>query len=130
MQAKSDQAAIDRLQRAAREPLRLPSLGEITRSVFDLDRLLAGDVDQARLRLRRWLKDGEIKVSRHSSGGCEVRGSVDTLAIVAEGANPRRNSGIPTGESILRSGGSIDTSISLVCKDFSGFWPHENARHR
>jgi hypothetical protein len=53
VQAKADRAAIERLERAAREPLRLPSLGEITRGVFDMDRLLAGDVDQARVRLRR-----------------------------------------------------------------------------
>jgi hypothetical protein len=39
VQAKSDQAAIDRLQRAAREPL------------------------------RRWLKDGEIKVGRAQHRG-------------------------------------------------------------
>ncbi len=105
-QAKADHAGIDRLQRDAREPLRLPSLGEITRSVFDLDRLLAGDVQQARLRLRRWLKDSEIRVSP-DRGGCQVRGTIDTLSIVAERAIPSRNEQLAAGESILSSGGRI-----------------------
>ena len=81
VQVKADGAAVDRLERAARDPLQLPSLGEITRSVFDLDRLLA------RVKLRRWLRDGVIQV-RPKHEGCDVRGSIDTLSIVAENANP------------------------------------------
>ncbi len=107
VQAKTDHAAIDRLQRAAREPLRLPSLTEITRSVFDLDRMLGGDVDHARLRLRRWLKDGVIRVSRHRNGGCDVRASVDAVAVMAESGNPSRQANLPAGETISRSGGRI-----------------------
>jgi len=106
-QAKSDQAAIERLQRAAREPQRLPSLSEITRSVFDLDRLLTGKVDPARVRLRRWLKDGAIRVSPRQAGGCQFQGSIDALAIVAEKENPSRHGELAAGETILRSGGRI-----------------------
>lgn len=106
VQAKADRAAVERFERAAREPLQLPSLGEIARGVFDLDRLLAGDTDQARVKLRRWLRDGVIQV-RPKHEGCEVRGSIDTLSIVAENGNPSRHGSLATGETICSSGGRI-----------------------
>ncbi len=42
-QAKAERAAIDRLHKEAQEPLRLPSIDEITAAVFRLDALLSGD---------------------------------------------------------------------------------------
>jgi Arc/MetJ-type ribon-helix-helix transcriptional regulator len=41
-QAKAERAAIERLQREAQQPLRLPSLEEITRGAFGLEKLIAG----------------------------------------------------------------------------------------
>ena len=107
-QAKGDRAAIEGLQREGREPLRLPSIRELMRGVFDLDRLLAGDVQQARLRLRRWLKDGEIRVSPHRQG-CQVRGEVFPLAIVGESENPNSGAELAPNTSNVSSGGVIST---------------------
>lgn len=104
--AKVERAAIDRLQRETREPLRLPSLPEITAAVFEMDRLLSGDVQEARLRLRRWIKGGEIRVSRHRKG-YEVAGSIYPLALAAENGNSQQNRGVVLGESNVSSGGRI-----------------------
>ena len=106
VQAKADRAAIERLERAAQEPLKLPSLGEITRGVFEFDRLIAGDVDRARVHLRRWLKDGIILV-RPKHEGCAVDGAVNPLLIIAEKGNPSRHGSLATGETNYGSGGRI-----------------------
>ncbi|MBK7197542.1 MAG: recombinase zinc beta ribbon domain-containing protein [Myxococcales bacterium] len=107
VQAKSERAAIERLHREAQEPLRLPSLDEITAAVFRLDKLLAGDPEEGQARLRRWLKDGEIRVARRDGGGFELRGAVAPLALVAENQNAKFNQELGIPESIVRSGGRI-----------------------
>lgn len=107
VQAKSERAAIERLHREAQEPLRLPSIDEITAAVFRLDSLLAGDPEQGQARLRRWLKDGEIRVARRAGGGFELRGAVAPLALVAENQNAKFNQELGIPESIVRSGGRI-----------------------
>jgi len=106
VQAKTDRAAIERLQRDAREPLRLPSLAEITRGVFDFDRLLSGDVVEAQHHLRRWLKDGEIRIARKPQG-YEVHGEVFPLALTAKTTFPSRDGSLAAGESNVSSGGRI-----------------------
>lgn len=105
-QAKGDRAAIERIQREAREPLRLPSLGEITRGVFEIDRLLAGDVPEAQRRLRAWLKDGEMRITRKPNG-YQVHGEVFPLALAAETTFPSRIGSLAAGESNVSSGGRI-----------------------
>lgn len=107
VQAKSERAAIERLHREAQEPLRLLSIDEITAAVFRLDSLLAGDPEQGQARLRRWLKDGEIRVARRAGGGFELRGAVAPLALVAENQNAKSNQELGIPESIFRSGGRI-----------------------
>jgi len=89
VQAKTERAAIERLHREAQQPLRLPSIDEITTAVFQLDPLLAGDPETGRSRLRRWLKDDEIRVARRPGGGFELRGAVAPLALVAENQNAK-----------------------------------------
>ena len=105
-QAKSERAAIDRIQREAQEPLRLPSPEEISAAVFRFDALLAGDPEVARSRLRRWLKDGTLRVARVGNG-FEVRGGCYPLALVSEIRNPKSNQGLGVAESNIRSGGRI-----------------------
>ncbi len=106
VQAKNDRVLIERLEIQAAEPLRLPSLEEITRGVFDFDRLLKGDVTEARLRLRRWLDNGEVKIAR-AEGGYSISGSAFPMMLAAENANSQRNQVVPSGESKVRSGGRI-----------------------
>ena len=105
-QAKAERAAIERLHREAQQPLRLPSLEEITRGAFSLEQLLAGNPDQARTRIRRFLKGGEIRVIR-TPDGFEVRGEVFPLALAAENRKPKPEQGLGFAESNLSSGGRI-----------------------
>lgn len=107
VQAKSERAAIERLHREAQEPIRLPSLDEISAAVFRLDELLAGDPSEARARLRRWLKDGEIRVARRDGGGFELRGSISPLSLAQNHQNPTESQSLRGDENIIRSGGRI-----------------------
>lgn len=108
-QAKADRAAIERLQREAQEPLRLPSLEEITRGAFSLQNLIDGNRDQARLKIRRFLKGGEIRVIR-TPDGYEVRGEVFPLAL-AQNENAQVDKRLrhpqPDMQSNVSSGGRI-----------------------
>lgn len=105
-QAKTERAAIERVQREAQEPLRLPSPDEIVAAVFRFDAMLAGDPEAARTRLRRWLKDGTLRVARVGSG-FEVRGGCYPLALVSENRKPKPEQGLGFAESNVRSGGRI-----------------------
>jgi len=118
VQAKTDRAAIERIQREAQEPLRLPSLAEISAAVQNLNKSLAGDPAQARARLRRWLKDGEIRVVRTPDQGVIVRGAYFPLAVAAENENSRQSQGFGTAESNVRSGGGVGMFISMILRDF------------
>lgn len=104
VQAKADCAAIDRLHREAQEPLRLPSIDEITSAVLRLDALLTGDPGPARERLRRWLRDNEIRIARRQGGGFAVRGGIAPGAMT-ETENPKPEQWLGTSESNVRSGG-------------------------
>ena len=106
VQAKTERAGIERIQREAQEPLRLPSPDEIVRAVFSFDEMLAGDAEVGRTRLRRWLKDGVLRVLSVGKG-FEVRGGCYPLAVVAENQNPKSDQGLGTPETYVRSGGRI-----------------------
>jgi len=114
-QAKAERAAIDRIQREAQQPLRLPSPDEIVTGVFSFDALLAGDPEAARTRLRRWLKDGHLRVARVGRG-FEVRGGCYPLAVVAENQNPKSYQGLGTPETNVSSGGADCASIYRIPK--------------
>jgi hypothetical protein len=63
-----------------------------------IQRLRSGDTHGARLRLRRWLKDGEIRVAPDGKG-C----GIDAFAVIAENIIP--GAGLPAGNDISSSGG-------------------------
>lgn len=106
-QAKAERAGIERIHREAQEPLRLPSLDEITAAVFRFDALLATDVTTARARLRRWLKDGEIRLTRAAGGSFELRGAVAPLALVEPETKTVQVQELAPSLIISRSGGRI-----------------------
>ncbi|MGN6108608.1 MAG: recombinase zinc beta ribbon domain-containing protein, partial [Kofleriaceae bacterium] len=109
VQAKTERAAIERIQREAQQPLCLPSPDEIVQAVYSFDAMLAGDAEVARARLRRWLRDGTLRVAK-AGKGFELRGGCFPLALVAENANlrnPKPEQGLGTPESNVRSGGRI-----------------------
>ena len=109
-QAKAERAAIERLQREAQQPIRLPSLEEITRGAFSLENLVTGNPEQARTRIRRFLRDGEIRVIR-TADGYEVRGEVFPLALAASNENAQVDQRLghlqPDLQSNVSSGGRI-----------------------
>ena len=108
-QAKTERAAIERIQREAQEPLHLPSPDEIVEAVYSFDAMLAGDAELSRARLRRWLKGGVLRVAR-AGKGFEISGGCFPLAVVAENQNlqnPKSEQGLGTLESNVRSGGRI-----------------------
>jgi site-specific DNA recombinase len=104
--AKAERAAIERIQKEAQQPLRLPSVDELTAAVLRFDSLLAADPDLARARMRRWLKDEVVRVGRHPDG-FELRTGAFPLALVAENQNAKSDQGLGTPESKVRSGGRI-----------------------
>jgi DNA invertase Pin-like site-specific DNA recombinase len=106
VQAKADRAAIDRLQREASEPLRLPSLDEITSAVFRFDALLDTDPNDARARLRRWLPDGQVRVAR-TTDGFEVKGAINPLALSTEAKNQNESGNLPNSRGSLVAGARI-----------------------
>ena len=87
----------------------LPGGDAIVEAVYSFDAMLAGDAEIARARLRRWLKDGTLRVAR-AGKGFEIRGGCFLLAVVAENQNlqnPKSEQGLGTLESNVRSGGRI-----------------------
>ncbi len=121
VQAKTDRAAIERIQREAAQPLRLPSPDEIVEAVFSFDAMLAGDAELGRARLRRWLKDGIVRVSK-APNGFGVRGGCFPLAVVSENRNPRNPKSeqeLRTSESNVSSGGALGALIYRISKQKS-----------
>jgi hypothetical protein len=100
-------------------PIRLPSLEEITRGAFSLENLVAGNPEQARTRIRRFLRDGEIRVIRTPSG-YEVRSEVFPLARAASNENTQVDQRLghlqPDKQSNVSSGGTISTLIYSISK--------------
>jgi hypothetical protein len=59
---RQEREALADLERASHEPLRLPCIEEVCARVADLDAWLAQDPEAGREQLRRWLKDGAIRI--------------------------------------------------------------------
>jgi site-specific DNA recombinase len=106
-QAKADRAGIERVQREAQRPLPLPSVDEITRAVFNVNRWLADRPDVARPRLRRWLKDGVIRIGKTPDAAFKASGTYYPLAVASETKTPPQSQGVETAESNVSSGGRI-----------------------
>ena len=62
-------------EEASREPLRLPSIDEVCARVADLDARLAQDPEAGREQLRRWLKDGSIRIGPAKDDPSSPRGN-------------------------------------------------------
>jgi len=97
--AKSERAEIDRLVRESKEPLRLPSIEEVTRLVFDLEARAKQDPIGVRAQLQRWHKSGVIRVRKRPDGVIEAQGDLLPLVILSETEDPKkpkhRNLGSP-----------------------------------
>ncbi len=86
-----EREAIAGLEQAAREPLRLPSIEEVEAQVIQLDARLKQDPESAREQLRRWLKEGTIRVGPREDGAIVAEGSLLPLRVIDDGQRPKRH---------------------------------------
>ena len=70
--AKTERAEIERLVADSHQPLRLPSIEEITRMVFDLEARATRDPEKTRAQLQRWHKSSTIRVRKRPDGVVEA----------------------------------------------------------
>lgn len=82
--AKTERAEIERLVADSHQPLRLPSIEEITRMVFDLEARATLDPVKTRAQLQRWHKSSVIRVRKRPDGVVEAFGDLLPLAILSE----------------------------------------------
>jgi site-specific DNA recombinase len=88
---RQERAALAELEQASREPLRLPSIDEVCAQVADLDARLAQDPEAGREQLRRWLKDGAIRIGPNKDGAIVAEGEILPLVVINDGAGRKRN---------------------------------------
>lgn len=78
------------MQRASHEPLRLPSIDEVCAQVTDLDARLAQDPEAGREQLRRWLKDGTIRIGPAKHGAIVAEGEILPRIVIGNGGGRKR----------------------------------------
>ena len=88
--AEQDRAEIAALEAESREPLYLPSIAEVEAQVIELDDRLKQDPEGAREQLRRWIKDGAIKVGP-KDGWIVAEGDLLPLMVLDDGPRPKRH---------------------------------------
>lgn len=106
-----EREAIAELEQTAREPLRLPSIEEVEAQVMTLDDRLKQDPESARAQLRRWIKDGAIRVGPGEDGKIVAEAALLPLTILADSVIPKkgtsRNHFNDFAKIHVRSGGRI-----------------------
>jgi hypothetical protein len=88
---RQERAALAELERASHEPLRLPSIEEVCAPVADLDARLAQDPEAGREQLRRWLKDGAIRIGPDKDGAIIAEGEILPLMVISDGGGRKGN---------------------------------------
>ena len=88
--AKQEREAIEQLEDEARMPIRLPSIDEVEAQVLQLDARLKQDPESAREQLRRWLKDGSIKLGPREDGAIVAEGTLLPLMVIGIDQTPKR----------------------------------------
>jgi site-specific DNA recombinase len=94
--ARQERAALAELEQASREPLRLPSIDEVCAQVADLDARLAQDPEAGREQLRRWLKDGSIRIGPAKDGSIVAEGEILPLVVISDGGGRKGNYAKPS----------------------------------
>lgn len=109
-------AALEARRRALAEPRALPSADELVELALDMQRLLDGDVDEAREVLRRCFDGGVVHVDRDPDGGWHVRAGLLPGAILEGDGKP--NAAAPVREQRH----SIQAVAGARFVDFSSPW--------
>jgi len=79
------------LEQASHEPLRLSSIDGVCAQVADLDARLAQDPEGGREQLRRWIKDGSIRVGPNADGAIVAEGDLLPLIVISDGGGRKEN---------------------------------------
>lgn len=82
-----EREAIVGLEAQQREPLHLPSIDEIEHEVRQFDERLKQDPETAKEQLRRWLKDGTIRVGPRKDGAVIAEGDLLPFVVISDGGN-------------------------------------------
>jgi site-specific DNA recombinase len=93
---RQEREALAELERASHEPLRLPSIDEVCAKVADLDARLAQDPEAGREQLRRWLKDGTIRIGPDKDGAIVAEGEILPLMVITDGGGRKGNYAKPS----------------------------------
>jgi site-specific DNA recombinase len=94
MDVKVDRGRLAKLKAIAAEPIHLPSPEEITAEAFDLKALMDTDVQLARGQLKRWLRDGEVRVSYdQETKTWTAKGAISTFELLNKNPLSQGDSG-------------------------------------
>lgn len=93
---RQEREALAELDRASHEPLRLPSIDEVCAQVAELDARLAQDPEAGREQLRRWLKDGVIRIGPDKDGAIVAEGEILPLMVISDGGGRKGNYAKPS----------------------------------
>jgi site-specific DNA recombinase len=104
---RAEKATVEQLLKQAQEPLRLPSIDEITSLAFDLDARLGQDPQAGRAQLIRWLRDGSLRVVLGPDGKQYAQGALIPMTILADAEKTEPPKGLGGPVYTLRSGGRI-----------------------
>ena len=122
--ALSDRAELERLERDADLPIRLPTDEEVAEIARDVDGLLKAEPDVGRALLRRCLDGGTIRVGKGPSGPFAATDLLPMVMLSAD-VRPKTNKPRIANNSrllSLSSGGRLGTFISLVLFTILGSW--------
>lgn len=105
--ARTEKAMVDQLVGQAQEPLKLPSVDEVTSLALQLNARLNQDPQAGRAQLIRWLKDGKLRVTVGPDGKQYAKGELLPLTILAEAENTKPVQQLDGLVYDVRSGGRI-----------------------
>ncbi len=97
--SESEQREIAVLEAEAKTPISLPAPADVERVVRDFDVHLKKDPEAAQQQLRRWLKDGRIRVGPREDGQIVGEGDLLPLFVVESSQAPKRN--LPATKSMI-----------------------------
>lgn len=84
---RAEKATLSKLLDQQATPARLPSVDDVARLAFDLDKRLSQDIEAGRAQLIRWLRSGSLRVSQANDGTVSAKGALNLRAVLADAEN-------------------------------------------
>jgi site-specific DNA recombinase len=86
---RAEKATLSKLIDEQAKPTRLPTVEDVARLAFDLDKRLAQDIEAGRAQLIRWLRTGSLRVSQANDGTVSAKGALNLRAVLADAENSK-----------------------------------------